>query len=78
MKPIHLLGILLASSALQAQATVNPPALPAPTPYAVVAQGANHRVWQCYTYEQAPDGSIVPHVHQYTELATGLNHLING
>jgi len=26
----------------------------------------------------APDGRIVPHVHQYTELATGLNHLVNG
>ena len=84
MKPIHLFGVLLAAFTLQAQtinqagSTNNPLTLPTPTPYSIVAQGANHQVWQRETYEQAPDGSIVPHIHQYTELATGLNHLVNG
>ncbi len=60
------------------QAIANTLTLPAPTPYAVVSRDANSALWQWETYEQAPDGSIVPHVHQYTELATGLNHLANG
>ena len=40
----------------------------------MVDRGANHRVWQRETYEQSPDGKIVPHVHSYTELATGLHY----
>ncbi|HLX70602.1 MAG TPA: hypothetical protein VKV04_13330 [Verrucomicrobiae bacterium] len=82
MKPIHLFGVLLAASTLQAQtlnqATTNPSALPDPTPYTVVSQGANHQVWQSQTYNQAPNGKIVTNILQYTELATGLNHLVNG
>ena len=83
MKSIYLLlGVLLAASTIYAQtlsqATANPSALPGPTPYTVVAQGANQQVWQSETYEQAPNGKTVPHIHQYTELATGLNHLVNG
>jgi hypothetical protein len=81
MKSIHLLlGVLLAASTLQAQtlSQTNPPTLPEPTPYTVVAQGANHQVWQSETYEQAPNGRVVTNILQYTELATGLNHLVNG
>jgi hypothetical protein len=83
MKPIHLLlGVLLAASTLQAQTlsqdTANPSASPGPTPYTVVAQDANSQIWQSQTYEQVSDGSIVTNLHQYTELATGLNHLVNG
>ncbi len=43
------------------------------TPYAVVSKGANEQVWQKTTYETLPSGQTVPHIHQYTELATGLN-----
>ena len=43
------------------------------TPYAVVSKGANQQVWQKTTYETTPDGQQVPHIHKYTELATGLN-----
>lgn len=82
MKLIHLSWVLLAASTLQAQTTANPgttaPTLPAPTSYAVVSRDANSALWQQTTYEQAPDGSIVPHIHGYTELSTGLNHLVNG
>jgi hypothetical protein len=49
-------------------------AAPAPTAYQVTEQGANHRVWQRTTYEKAPDGTLVPHLHKYTELAAGLNY----
>jgi len=82
------LGVLVLSCGLinltQAQtsnpvaATANPSALPAPTPYAVASRDANSAIWQRETYEQAPDGSIVPHIHKYTELATGLNHWVDG
>lgn len=52
--------------------------LPPPTPYQVVDQGANNNVWERTVYERAPDGSVVPKKHRYTELATGLNYLQNG
>jgi len=48
-----------------------------PTDYEVIERGANHRVWQRTEYETLPDGSVVPHLHQYTELASGL-HYLNG
>jgi len=81
MKTISVLGMLSLCSLLRAQTTANPGAtatLPPPTPYTVVAQGANHQVWQSQTYSQAPNGNIVTNILQYTELATGLNHLVNG
>ena len=48
--------------------------VPAPTPYQAVDSGPNHTVWQRLTYEVAANGKIVSHVHQYTELATGLHY----
>ena len=51
---------------------------PPPTPYQVVERGANHRVWQRTDYETKPDGTVVPRLHQYTELATGLEYQQNG
>src|SRR5262249_1652210 len=37
-----------------------------------------HRVWRKTTYEPGPDGQLVPRVHQYTELASGLHYLKDG
>ena len=51
---------------------------PSPTPFTVVSRDANSAIWQRTTYEPGPDGNYVPRIHQYTELATGLNHLVNG
>ena len=45
------------------------------TPYQIVGIGPNHCVWQRFEYEQLPNGQPVAHVHQYTELASGLNYL---
>jgi hypothetical protein len=53
--------------------TGTPPA----TEYAIVQQDGNSRVWSGTNYETTPDGQTIPHVHQYTELATGLNYLVN-
>ena len=35
------------------------------TPYAIVQNGANSRVWERTTYEQLPSGEFVPHIHRY-------------
>jgi hypothetical protein len=43
------------------------------TPYAVVERGANHRTWERTLHEKRPDGTIIPHIHGYTELATGMH-----
>jgi hypothetical protein len=59
-------------------ASVGQTKVPPPTTPQVTERGANQNLWQWQTYETAPDGTIVPHVHSYTELATGLNHLVNG
>jgi RHS repeat-associated protein len=53
--------------------TVNSTA-PHDTPYAIVQNDANSRVWERTTYEQLPSGEWIPHVHRYQETATGLNY----
>ena len=77
-KPIIVIALLASTLAgVQAQvtgtgatATATQPALPAPTAYGVVEQGANYRVWQKTTVENGTN-----RVHRYTELASGLNYL---
>jgi len=56
----------------------NAPTPPPPTPYSVVQQDANSQVWERTVYELGPSGEAIPTKHSYTELATGLNHLVNG
>ena len=51
---------------------------PAPTPYAITMQEANSRVWQSTDYQRSPSGDVITNTHTYTELASGLNHLVNG
>jgi hypothetical protein len=52
--------------------------LPSPSAYAIVAADGNSRVWEQTTYEVSPSGQTVAKEHRYTELASGLNHLVNG
>jgi hypothetical protein len=47
-------------------------------PYAIVNRDANSRVWERTTYELGPSGEMIPHVHRYTEMATGLNYQKDG
>src|SRR5215469_11052746 len=56
------------------QATV----VPTPTAPTIVSRDANSRIWQSTSYELSPSGNVVPHLHQYTELATGLCYQQNG
>src|ERR1700722_12626498 len=63
---------------LPATSAANAENLPSPTPYAITTQDGNSRVWERTTYELDPSGQPVPKKHSYTELATGLNHLVNG
>ncbi len=76
-----VLFCLSAASLLRGQQPANSgpaPALPDPTPYSITQRDGNSRVWQRETYDKAPNGNIVTNVHKYTELATGLNHLVDG
>ena len=52
--------------------------IPAPTDYRIIKQEANQNIWQRETYSQKPDGTLVTNTHSYVELASGLNHLVNG
>ena len=75
------LGIMVSTASVEAQNVTGQTAqsaLPAPTPYAVTTQAANSRVWQSTDYTISPSGEVVANTHRYTELASGLNHLVNG
>ncbi len=81
MKSIHLLGVLLSASTLQAQ-TVNQAtatATPSSGNYVIGQQGADSRMWQKVIRTQDAQGNVTYQTNQaYVELATGLNHLVNG
>src|ERR1035438_8075278 len=55
---------------------VNQP--PAPTLYAITVQDANSRGWQRTDYQTSPFGEVTTNTHGYTEICSGLNHLVNG
>jgi hypothetical protein len=85
MKLSSVVILLLALTVMRTEADLTPASpkqvpvvLPDPTPYAVTSRDANSRVWERTTYEQSPSGQIVPKQHSYTEVATGLHHLVNG
>lgn len=40
----------------------------------IVQRDADSRTWQRTTYEYGPSGELLPQVHQYTELATGMHY----
>ena len=74
---VLLLGSLLGARA-QVPMTATPQAnVPAPTDYQIVQSDGNSRVWQRETYEAGPNGGISTNLQKYTELALGLNHLVN-
>jgi hypothetical protein len=52
--------------------------VPPPTPFSVTSREANARVWESTSYDLLPSGQTVPHLHSYTELATGLCYRQNG
>ena len=45
------------------------------TAYTIVSQDANKQIWEKTSYELAPNGSAVPKIHRYTEMASGLNYM---
>jgi len=77
MKAIYFIAVLLALCVLNLRAQTSDPAqtgVPAPTAYQVVDEGANYSVWQRTTYEQGPNGEVIPHLEEYKEAATGLHY----
>lgn len=69
-----LLGINLCRA--QQQTTGGQSSVPPPTPYSVVASDANSSIWERTVYEQGPNGEIVAEKQQYTQIESGLNHLV--
>jgi archaellum component FlaF (FlaF/FlaG flagellin family) len=76
-----LLYLCGASNVSVAQSVANQQtqiAVPSPTPYAITVQDANSRVWQRTDYQTFPSGEVITNTHGYTEICSGLNHLVNG
>src|SRR5258708_27596587 len=44
----------------------------------VVGRSADSKVWQKTVYEPTRSGMAVPRVRRYTQLATGMHHLVGG
>lgn len=82
MKIITVLGLTTLCLVLRAQTpsqgTTTASTVPASTPYMVISRDANFAIWQRETYGKMPDGAVITNNHRYVELATGLNHLVNG
>ena len=73
--------LLAAGTLCQAQQAVQQGAstsIPAPTPYTIISRDASSRIWESTSYALSPSGQVIPHVHQYTELASGLCYQQNG
>jgi len=70
-----LFGVVTFCDAQTAQSSAS---APAPAPYSVVQRDANSCVWKWTDYQQGVNGQVVPKVHQYTELASGLSYQQNG
>jgi len=70
---LALIALLVFAPLAQfAQPTANQPA------YSIVQNGPHSRVWQGVTTTTNADGTLYSKTSSYTELATGLNHLIAG
>jgi len=54
------------------------PASQTSTPYAIVTNDANSRVWERTVYEQGPNGTATLKKQRYTELATGMYYKNKG
>src|SRR5580658_1268469 len=75
---LSLLTVAASNCGLRAQATATPATtqfnVPPPTPYAIVKQDANSRIWQREAFEAGTSGKIITNLQSYTELASGLNY----
>src|ERR1700756_2749161 len=76
--PVMAILLFSISISLWAQPSANPSQSPQDTPYTEVSRDANSSVWERTTYEEGPSGEMTPHVHRYTEMATGMHYLKDG
>src|ERR1700733_7931796 len=70
--------LLTMASLCGGQQAVNGGAIASSSEYSIVAKDADSRVWERTVYEQGTNGQVIPKKHRYVELATGLNHQVNG
>jgi hypothetical protein len=74
MKTLFFTALLfLGATRIYSQANQGNSEIPQDTEYAIASRQANSITWQRTTYERDPDGNVVGRVHQYNEVATGLN-----
>ena len=81
--PLNLiLGTFIGASCIcEAQSISSQPiqiTLIGQTPYAIAAQDANSHIWQTTDYQLSSSGVVITNTHSYTEVASGLNHWVNG
>ena len=70
---------LLVGVSVKAQSTAaTQPAGTAALMYTAVARDGNSCEWRSTNFDYDANGQRVAHVHSYTELGSGLNHLVNG
>jgi hypothetical protein len=72
-------GFLTPSSPAQNASSASPPygnktQSLKPTPSSIVQRDANSRVWERYTFEKSPDGTLLAKPHRIVELATGMHY----
>jgi hypothetical protein len=72
---LFIFAFVLNFSEAQTPTTQSQVNVPAPTPYTIVNQDANSRVWQRQEYEAGPNGQTITHIRKYTEICSGLNFL---
>ena len=71
-------AVMVGTASVQAQNVTGQSTLPTPIPYAITTQDGNSRVWQSMDYQSSPTGGVITNTHSYTEICSGLNHLVNG
>src|SRR5262245_52718265 len=77
MKSIRLLLLASVLTNVQAQVEVTSERQPLQEPQ-IVEKGASHRVWEQLWTTTTPEGRTITNRSSFTELASGMHHLVNG
>src|SRR5882724_190789 len=75
-----IVSVLPICAVAQQSQTVTDPTGDAPNliPYTITELGPNHQVWQRVTPQTNDAGEVTYQTNSFTEMATGMHHLING
>src|SRR5882724_11742692 len=75
-----IVSVLPICAVAQQSQTVTDPTGDAPNliPYTITELGPNHQVWQRVTPQTNDAGEVTYQTNSFTEMATGMHHLVNG